>query len=730
MLAAIAAIPEIAFAQSTTTLSPIVVEGQRSPSPDARSGPTTSEQTPSADAAAKLETTNRAGSALGLTPRETPATVNIVTQRDIEEKGLRTLIEAYRTVPGVVSGNLPGEPGVTSIRGFSRAATGFSVDGSRAPDPLIVSRNYDIFNFERIEIIKGPASVVHGTGALAGAINLVTKQPTLGRSWYEGLVEYGSFNSARAGIGVNTPIGSNAAMRSTLVYSQSDGYVDDTRSRKIGFTNNAVFAPTSDLTISGSVNYFNDDFRTPYQGIPLISRSVARDPSDLVTTTNNMVIDRAIRDRNYNVDDGLMKSDTWWLRGNVEYKLTGNWTFKNEVNFYKADRFWANSEDFTFNTGTNLLDRTTTKITHDHQFWSERATLSYDGPLGPFRNRFVSGVEYINTSFGSLRRFGTTTSVDPFDPDRGTFPADTAANFPTRQNFSSQLHTSATFAENAINLTPAWLIAGGIRYEHSALDRRIDNINTGTTTMFDKTFNSTTWRVGSVYEIVKGTALFAQYTEAAVPVATLLLTNTVNGKFDLSTGRSVEAGIKSTFWDGRVVTTASIYQIDQDNIITRDATNPAVQVQGGSQRSRGIEVDSTVALTRQWSVTVAASWIDAKFTALRGAGGVDLTGNRPVNVPPHTFALLSSYRLSSVPMTVGGMVYTVGPFYTDTTNLIHVNGRVLLDAWIGYDIGGGTLRVRGRNLTNELYADWSGYNSTQVYLGAPRSVDVSYRIKW
>lgn len=679
-----------------------------------------------ASAAAKLATPNTTGSLLGLTPAETPATVNIVTQKDMQDKGARSLIEAYRTVPGVLSGNLPGEPGVTSIRGFSRGATGYSVDGFRAVDPLMISRDYDSFNFDRVEILKGPASVVSGTGALAGTINLVTRQATLGKTEVEGMTSYGSFGTVRAGASVNAPISPDAAFRSTISYSRGNGYVDDTDFEKVGFTNNVVLKPSSDLTLTGSVDYFHDDFSTPYQGIPLIPASVAREPTGLVSTPNGFVVDKSLRKTNYNVDDGRMKSDALWLRSKADYKLSRNWSFKNELGYYTADRYWGNSEDFTYNTGTGKLDRSTTLITHDHQFWSDRAYVAYDGPVGPVRDRFTAGYEYIDTQFGSVRRFGTATSVDPFAPVRGTFSTDNAT---TRQDFDSSVETSAVFAENAVNLTRDLLVLGGIRYEETSLDRQVNDLVKGATTSFGRKFDATTWRLGATYEVVKGTTLYGQYTEAVIPITTLLLSNLANSKFELSTGQSFEAGIKSIWLGGSLVTTAAAYQIDQDNILTRDPVTPSLTVQGGSQRSRGIEVDASLALTNRWNVYAAAAVIDAEYTSLRNATG-DLTGNRPVNVPPYTLYLSTDYRLEDFPATIGASLYSVGDFYTDTANTILVGERTLLDAWIAYDVGVGTVRLRGRNLTDEFYADWSGYSSTQVYLGAPRSFDVTYSAKW
>ncbi len=763
-----AAVADGALAQSngeTVELPPLVVEQSAVPAKPkatkkkiatkAKQTPSTAGQAPEAQitgspptpgaasaaspasAAAKLQIPNTTGSLLGLKPEETPATVNIVTQKDMEDKGLRSVVEALRTVPGVVAGNPPGIPGVTSMRGFSQDATGYSIDGMRVVDPSLASRDLDSFNFDRIEILKGPASVVSGTGALAGTVNLVTRQAVLGKTELEGMTSYGSFGTARVGASVNAPISRDVAFRSTISYERGDGYVDDTDFEKVGFTNNLLVKPSDDLTVTASVDYFHDDFSTPYQGIPLIPRAVAKDPTDLVSTPDGMVIDKSLRNKNYNVEDGTMTSDAVWLRTKADYKLTSNWSFKNELSYYTADRDWASSEVFTYNSGTGLLDRTTTLITHDHQLWSDRAYFGYDGPLAGLRNRFTAGYEYTNTQFGSVRRFGFTSSVDPYAPERGTFPADTAANFTDgRQNFDSSVETSAVFAENAINLTPELLVLGGIRYEEMDLDRVTYDLDAGTTTPFGRDFDATTWRLGATYEIVKGTTLYGQYTEAVIPVSSMLLSNVNDGKFDLSTGESFEAGVKSILLGGSLVTTAAIYQIDQDNILTRDPTNASLTIQGGSQRSRGIEVDASLALTDRWNVYAAGSLIDAEYTSLSEPGAkptdppIDRTGNRPINVPDYTLYLSTDYRLEDFPATIGASLYSVSNFYTDNANTILVGERALLDAWIAYDVGVGTIRLRGRNLTDEFYADWSGYSSTQIYLGAPRSFDITYSAKW
>ncbi|MGB7988348.1 MAG: TonB-dependent siderophore receptor [Candidatus Methylophosphatis roskildensis] len=676
-----------------------------------------------------LKEPNQTGSRLGLTPRETPAAVDIIMQETMQAEGLRNTIEVYRSAPGVSSGNLPGEPGMTSMRGFSSSAIQYLFDGMRASDSAMMSRNFDSWNFEKIEILKGPASVMHGTGALAGAINLVTKKPSFEGNRYESLLSFGSFDSLRAGVGANVRLNDAAALRADLSYSRSDGWVDETDSRTTALTTGIALRPTDRLSITASFDIYQDDLRTPYQGLPLLPASVARDPSSIVSGAGGLVVDKAIKDRNYNVSDGVMKSDSYWLRTKLDYQLDDRWKLTNELSYYDADRRWKNSEDYTFSASTGLLNRTTTKIDHDHRFWAERLYAAFDGRLGGMRNRFTGGVEYNDTDFGTIRRFGQTTAVDPFAPDRGSFPDDTAANFPgagNRVNFDSKVKTTAAFVEDALNLTPEWLAVIGVRQDHIELNRRIDDLNSGTSTLFGRNFNSTSWRVGTVYDLSPTTQIYAQYNRATAPIATLLLSNLARAAFDLSKGKSVEAGLKSAFLQERAVFTASAFKIEQDNILTRDPANPSLTVQGGSREAKGIELDFSLAVTPQWQVGANAAFIDSEFTQLIEAGGANRAGNRPPNVTNRVFNLDTKYRFAELPLTLGTALRSVGDFFTDNANTVRVKGHTVIDASISYKFASSTLTLRGRNLTDRFYADWSGYSTTQVYIAAPRSVDLTW----
>lgn len=664
---------------------------------------------------------------LGLTHRETPATLDVLTQQRMQTEGLRTSVEAFNAAPGVNGGTLPGSVGVTSMRGFTSTAIAYLFDGVRVTGSNSAIRNFDTFNFERVEVLKGPASVLYGEGALAGAVNLVPKRAYIGQGGGEGLVSVGTFGTVRAGIGGNLPINGRMALRADASFSDTQGWADDTDAQTQALTTSLLVQASDRLTLNVFADYFRDE-SSPYFGSTLVPASVARDPSGLVENGQGLVLDRATIRTNYNVDDGVMESEAVQLRARADYRLNNHWTLTNELAGYSADRLWRNVEDVSFNTATNRLNRNTTLIAHDHQYWTDRAWAAFDGEIGGRRNRFTIGAEYSDTHFETTRRFGTTTAVDRFQPVRGVFPETTEANFPgagSRVDWVSDSTTAAIFLENAFNVTPRWLLVGGLRYDRVELERETYDLNTLVRAQYGQTYEPLSWRLGTVYDLQPRTQLYAQFSHAVTPVSSFLFLNSTNARFDLSAGDAIEAGIKTSFWNGRADLTAAVYQITQDDILTRDPANPALTIQGGEQQSRGIEVSLSAAVTDRLRVDAGGAWLESEFTTLIEAGGIDRAGNRPPNVPEAMFDVSAYYSLPWIPVTLGVTVRHDGDFYTSNANAYRVKARTVFDAQASWRAPFGRVTVRGRNLFDELYADWSGYGATQVYLGAPRSVDVT-----
>ena len=682
-----------------------------------------------ADRQLLLDTQNRTGSRLGLTVRETPALVDVLTETQLQERGARNSIEALNSAPGVTAANLPSSPGITSMRGFTGGSVSLLYDGVRQTTSALVTRNLDSWSFERIEVLKGPASVLYGEGALAGAINLVPKHARLQSSARSALVGYGSFDTLRVAADVNVPVGERSAARWIGSYSRSDGYVDDNEYDSFGSTLSWLWQATDAVTVDLALDYYADSAESAYWGTPLVPASVARDPSDVVQTGNGLVLDRAMRERNFNLDDGLSDSAAWWLRSRVSWQLSNDWSLSNELSYYDAERRWRNSENYTYNASTGLLDRGTTRIDHDHQFWSERIVVSNDARLGEARNRFSIGVEINENDTLIPRRFGVTAPVDPFAGGGGHFPrGDEAASFPgagNRVDFDSHLRSSAVFIENGYNLTPGWLLVAGFRYEDMQLERSVEDFNAATLQAFERDYSASSWRLGTTYDLAPKTQLFAQYSSAVVPVGSLLLISLANSRFSLSEGESIEVGIKSSLFD-RLDVTFAAFRIEQDDILTRDPANSSVSIQGGRQSSRGVELSLSAALTESLRVTAGTGLIDARFDELLEAGGADRAGNLPPNVAETVANVFATYRFDSLPVALSVGARYASHFYTNNANSVRVAGHTVVDASVGYRALGGEFSVRGRNLTDEFYADWNVSSATQVLIGAPRSFDVSY----
>ncbi|MGO1071040.1 TonB-dependent receptor [Lysobacter sp. CA199] len=681
---------------------------------------------------APLDRPTATASRLGLSPRETPAAIEVLTQDQIQARGLRSSVEALNAAPGVLAGQLPSSPGMTSMRGFTGGAIALLYDGVRQTAAPLVTRDFDSWSFERIEVLKGPASVLYGEGALAGAINLVPKRPNFDGTAFEGLAGWGSFGGRRYALDANLPISDSFALRAIASHRSGDGYVDGTASDSTSATLAAHWRPSEALDVDIALDHYQDDYDTAYWGTPLIPAALARDPSDLVRTGNGLVIDRAIARRNYNVVNGVQDSHSDWLRTRVNWQISDGLRFSNEFSYYDAHRRWLNSETYTYNARSGLLDRGTTRIEHDHQFWVERATLFSDTTFGGRRNRASVGVEFSDGDFFVMRRFGTTTAVDPFAPQRGTASfADTALNFPgagNRVDFDSNTRVVSVFAEDALNLTPRWLLLAGLRYDRIELERSIADFNTGSRTRFERTYEPLSWRLGTVFDLAPKTQLYAQYSVAVAPVGSLPLLSLANSRFELTRGRAMDAGIKSSVWNDRIDLSASAYWIEQNDIVTRDPRNANLSVQGGTQSSRGIELSASAALTRALRVDASLAALDARFDRLREAGGVDRAGKVPPNVPERLANLYASYRFEQAPIIVGAGARYVGAYYTNNANSIRVDSHTVWDASVAYRLPFGEIALYGRNLGDAFYADWSGGAADQLVIGAPRSVELTFKV--
>jgi iron complex outermembrane receptor protein len=680
-----------------------------------------------------LDARPRTGTSLGLTARETPATIDVLTQRQIQALGARTTEEALNRAPGVASTSNATSPGSLALRGFTGAgrAVVLLYDGVRPAEESFFTRVIDSWLFERIEVLKGAGSVDYGEGALAGVVNLVPKRARLDGSAFGGQAGYGSFGSWRAAADANVVVLDELAIRPVLSYQRSSGHVADTPSDLLAGTLAMTWAPAPDLLVELAVDYLHDDYDSAYFGTPLVPPGVAQAASDLVRSPDGRVLDRAIRDVNYNVEDGITESTTGWLRSGIRWQLAGGWTLSNDLHLYTSNRRFMNAEFFGYNPDSALVDRSTGIVTHDFEYWIDRATLRGDLSIGGLRNRIAVGGSYSDVDFFTERRFGSTSSVDLRSPARGSFPVgDDATIFPRRENRDNAVRTASAFAEDALSLTQGWLLLLGMRYDHVGVERASVDLNAMPLAAVptERDFDEVTWRAGMVVDVLPDTQLFAQYSTAAAPPSSLLALTTDNAQFDMTRGSAIEAGVKSSLLAERLELTAAVFYIVQDDIVTRDPLDPAVSVQGGQQSSRGAEVSLSARPIEPLRVLLNYSQFDARLDDLIDDAGRDLAGNTPERVPERILNAFVFADAPVLPLTASVGVHHAGQYFTDNANTIRVGGHTTLEAALRYrlELGavGADLTLRGRNLTNALYAGYTDISPDQLSIAPPRSVDV------
>jgi iron complex outermembrane receptor protein len=480
-----------------------------------------------------------------------------------------------------------------------------------------------------------------------------------------------------------------------------------------------------------------DDFDTAYFGTPLVPPAVALEPTSLVTSADGRVLDRSSREVNYNVEDGVTDSNTGWFRSALRWQLGGGWTLSNDLQIYTSDRRWSNSEYFGYNAESGLVDRSTGIVTHDLGYWIDRVLLRGDLEIAGLRNRVAVGVSYSDADFFTERRFGSTSSVDRLDPERGLFPVgDDPSLFPRREDRQNAVSMASVFAEDALNLTDGWLVLGGVRYDHIGVDRVSTDLNVEPPARapVERSFDEVTWRVGSVVDVLPDTQLFGQYSTAAAPPSSLVALTAASASLDMTRGWALESGVKSSPFDERIQLTAAAFYIAQNDIVTRSPTDPTANVQGGRQSSRGVELSLSASPIERLRLLLNYTYFDARFDELIDDSGTDLAGRTPERVPERLLNAFVFFETPLLPLTASVGVHSSGGYFTDNANSIKVGGFTTYEAALRYRVELGAtstdVTLRGRNLTNALYASYTDISPDQLTLAPPRSVDLMATVSY
>lgn len=677
-----------------------------------------SAEAPRANGLLNLDTATDTGSRLGLSARETPATVTVVDRGIIDLRGAADTQEILRAIPGVTAHSAPGNIGV-SYRGFGSGSVSQLFNGINV-QYSIAARPVDSWIIDRVEAIGGPSSFLFGSGAVGGSINYVTKLAER-RDFSEARLRFGSDRLKEASAGVNRRVADGHYARIDVNHRDGGNWTDgtDTRSTQLAASLRSDFG--GGFTHVLAYEYQEEDVDRPYWGTPL------RNP-----VAGRLRIDEGTRFKNYNSQDGVYDQRVNWLRSIAGWKASDALQFTNTFYVYDALRDYRNVETYRFNPANTAVIRSAALLQrHDQRLVGDRIDGLYKGRIGQLRSDWAFGLDYsVNKQTRHPNSLSAIVStVDPYDFVTERFfdvPGMTPGLRPDRDN---KVTTTALYLENRTALLSALNLVNALRHERIELDltnRR--DVTAASPATFSRRYSPTTGRVGLVWDVAPNMNLYATYATAADPPSGVLSTASfadVANNSELTTGRQFEAGTKLDFWQGKGTATLAAYHITRKNIATQDPDNSLLTLLVGEQSARGVELAVGLQPTRRLSVQGNFTHVDAEYENYR-QGGVSLAGKTPNNTPSNVANLWLSYAFTPALQAHVG-VRRVGKVYADAANTQTWPDYTFVDLGLSWQVKRNvTLVGRVRNATDRLYA--ANVTSTMAYLGAPRTADVSLRL--
>ncbi len=688
-----------------------------------------------------LEQFTPTGSRLGLTEQELPATLDIIDNDEMLGRGFINVQQAADSQAGVISGGSPGDQSQFSMRGFTGNQITVLRNGLYIGPSNMTTRDQNAFNVATVEILKGPASVLYGQGAIAGVVNVVDKAPSFTAAQLEGLASSGSFGSTNVGIGGTTHAGDVFAIRADFSRTATQGYIQHDPSNTTEATVTGLWKVSPTLDVQLTVDYLEDNPST-YFGTPLVPASFATVPlGGVVSGSAGLALDRRMQFLNYNVADAAIHSWQIWPQLLVKWSPSESLTLQNFIYYFHAHRTWLDAETYTWTTvdlnGNPLpapqINRDRFYVFHQQNLTGDEGSASYKGSLFGLPNTVVGGFDYSHLNFLRTRGFPPNDLVDPFNPSPGQFGPLLEPGELVPRRSPTYWNDYAVFAEDVMTLGPPLKLVAGSRYDRLELTRQ--NFNTQGVQLangFDQTYTSVNWRLGLIYNLTQYLTPYLAWTTGKDPPGTnnIFLVNAPEGRFALSSSEEVEAGVKARTAEGRSDLTLSIYDIKKKNLLVQVTQQ---QQATASQTSKGVELSTDFKLTPHWTVSGNAAYTDSVYTAFSDPSSGNTYSNvQPANIPRWTANVWSSVRnVANLPLEIGAGVRYIGNRPGNTANTVELNDYYLSNLYVSYELKPGMV-VSGRinNLFDKTYAQWADiFYPTEVMLGQPRYYELGVYVK-
>lgn len=634
---------------------------------------------------------------------ETPQSISVVSKDVVEDLGATRLQDALDYAGGVGRANNFGGQGLTTftVRGFTTGEfyrNGFPINRGYPNMP-------DANTIERLEVLRGPATMLYGRGDPGGTFNVVSKQPLAERTVTLGS-QLNDQGMKRGTLDASGPLDEEGrlAYRLNVVGEGGDTFRDHVETERYGVTPVITWQATDDTKVT-----FEGDFMR--NNHPL-DRGLTRFPNQRGTPSR----DTFWGDK----DAGKLHNDNNMAQLRFEHALSDNWTLGGGFQWLdgslKGNAIEANGPGSLGADGRTLQRN----FNYRKLEWTDKdyqLNLTGHFSTGGFDHTLLTGIEYEDYDYKSIIQRSSaaagTYPIDIFDPVYGQ-PRPALTRTPTHDK--ENLKTYAAFVQDQVALTERLKVLAGARFERFEHDYQ-NYVGKS----WQAADNAVTPRVGVIYDLTDTVAVYADAARSFKPNTGA---SREGGGFAPEKGKSYEMGIKWEALDRQLSVDAAIYQIEKKNVLTTDPVDNTFSVAAGQVRSRGFDLNVAGNLTPEWRVIGGYAYVDAEVTrdnTLR-------SGTRLMNIPRNSFSLLNVYEFQDGALK--GLGLGAGGKYVDQRAGQTANTAFSMDAYTVVDLLGYykvnervRLNLDVKNLFNREYEE-GAFGNIYAYPGAPRTVQV------
>ncbi|SDE75871.1 iron complex outermembrane recepter protein [Variovorax sp. CF079] len=643
---------------------------------------------------------------------ETPQSISVVTKRQLEDQKPRAINEALNYTPGAFTG-LVGSSNrydYVALRGFKDSSVDSTLlDGLRmlSDQGSYTSMQVDPYFLERIDVVRGPASVLYGRASPGGVVALTSMTPQF-EPHREVQLTVGNRNRLEGAVDLTGPVDSNgvAAFRVTALARKLDSQFDHVKEERRAIAPSLLIKPSKATRLLLQA-YLQDDPEGSYHsGVPADGSINAKH--------NGRRISRYFFDGDPSIEK--YHRTQRFVGYQFEHAFGEQLKFRQNFRYVTADTTlrqvygygWASADELTrFYSGAR---ESTRGHTIDNQLEGRFQT-------GAVEHTLLAGLDYQKRQVDGSWESGGALPINVFAPVYGLPGLSDVTSFPIDRRFEQ----TGFYLQDQMALGRWRLTLGGRE------DRAKASNQMGTGAPAQWSGSKFTKRVGAVYLFDNGVAPYVGYSDGFNPG----LRNDRQGNIlPPAETEQVEAGVRWQPKDSNTLLSVAVYDLEQKNVATRPV-GAAYFEAAGKVRSRGLELEARSQLTRDLSVLATYTYTDMKY--IESPDG--FTGKTPYQAPRHMASVWGDWSFAPG-YTVGGGVRYVGTSWVDNANSFKVPAYLLVDLMLRIDLGrlnpslkGSNLRLAANNLFNKSYVA-SCMNQDYCYWGDARNVTATFTYQW